>query len=189
MYRKRAKNIFTEGLEFKHSRVIKQVKKTPGFSADSSEHLWLVIAFISSTEPCVIDYNVKTRLYLAQHQPGNADLNLAADDRRAERFNHSGGIVSNIEILYGYFLYFGSCIQNPLGSIIEWLWMKRICPCLTPSRIALVESAREIFRGSLCFQLVFISLEQETSSLHDLTDYYVERATAPHYKTLSFMFS
>ncbi len=133
MYRKRAKNIFTDSLEFKHSRVIKQVKKTPGFSADSSEHLWLVIAFISSTEPCVIDYNVKTRLYLAQHQPGNADLNLAADDRRAERFNHSGGIVSNIEILFGYFLYFGSCIQNPLGSKssgYEWNTFVRVSLCL-----------------------------------------------------------
>ncbi len=54
----------------------------------------------------MIDYNVKTRLYLAQHQPGNADLNLAADDRRAERFNHSGVIVSNIENIIRLFFVF-----------------------------------------------------------------------------------
>ncbi len=28
-----------------------------------------------------------------------------------------------------------------------------------------------------------------TFTLHDLTDFYVERATAPHYNKLSFMFS
>ncbi len=40
---------------------------------------------------------VKTRLYLAQGQPANADLNLAADDRLTERSNHAGVIVLNIE--------------------------------------------------------------------------------------------
>ncbi len=40
---------------------------------------------------------VQTRLSLAQRQPVNADLNLAADDRRTERSNHAGVIVSNIE--------------------------------------------------------------------------------------------
>ncbi len=40
---------------------------------------------------------VKTCLSLAQRQPANADLNLAADDRRTERSNHAGVIVSNVE--------------------------------------------------------------------------------------------
>ncbi len=40
---------------------------------------------------------VKTRLSLAQRQPENADMNLAADDRRTERFNHTSVIVLNIE--------------------------------------------------------------------------------------------
>ncbi len=34
---------------------------------------------------------------LAQSQPVNTDLNLAADDRRTERSNHAGVIVLNIE--------------------------------------------------------------------------------------------
>ncbi len=45
---------------------------------------------------------VKTRL--SQRQTANTDLNLAADDRRIERSNHAGVIVSNIKILFGYFL-------------------------------------------------------------------------------------
>ncbi len=39
---------------------------------------------------------VKTRLSLAR-RPANTDLNLAADDRRTERSNHAGVIVSNVE--------------------------------------------------------------------------------------------
>ncbi len=84
--------------------------------------MWLVI--MRST--------VQTRLSLAQCQPANADLNLAADDRRTERsnliwYNHADVIVSNIENIIRLFLSFGSCIQNPLGSKI-WgtcpsLWM------------------------------------------------------------------
>ncbi len=67
----------------KRYSVSERVKKTRHFSDDSSEHLWLVIAFISSTASCVIGYNAqrcKQRLYLAQRQLANADLNLAADD-------------------------------------------------------------------------------------------------------------
>ncbi len=52
-------------------------------SDDSSERLWLVIAFINSTASCVIGYNVQccVRLSLAQRPPANADLNLAAEDK------------------------------------------------------------------------------------------------------------
>ncbi len=68
--------------------------------------------------------------------------------------------------------------------------MKRICPCFTPPRIALAESAREtcLFRGSLCFQTVFFCLEQETlqHSHYMIWLIYVERATAPHYNTFFF---
>ncbi len=45
-------------------------------------------------------------------------------------------------------------------------WMKRICPCFTPSRIALTESARETSLPRLgtlsTFNYIFFSLEQET---------------------------
>ncbi len=41
-----------------------------------------------------------------------------------------------------------------------------------------------LFRGLLCFQLVFT-----TFTLHDLTDFYIERVTTPHYNKVSFMFS
>ncbi len=45
---------------------------------------------------------VKTRL--SQRQTANTDLNLAADDRRIERSNHAGVIVSNIENIIRLFL-------------------------------------------------------------------------------------
>ncbi len=68
--------------------------------------------------------------------------------------------------------------------------MKRICPCFTPPRIALAESAREtcLFRGLLCFQNGFFYLEQETlqHSHYMIWLIYVERATAPHYNTFFF---
>ncbi len=45
---------------------------------------------------------VKTRL--SQRQTANTYLNLAADDRRIERSNHAGVIVSNIENIIRLFL-------------------------------------------------------------------------------------
>ncbi len=71
--------------------------------------------------------------------------------------------------------------------VCEKEWMKIIFPCFTPSRIALTESAREtVFRGSVRFQLVFFFFSQTrdctTFTLHDLTDFYVERVTAHHIK-------
>ncbi len=70
------------------------------YSDDSSERLWLVISFINSTESCVIGYNAalyKCVLSLAQRQPANAELNLAADDMTHVRFNHAGVILLNIK--------------------------------------------------------------------------------------------
>ncbi len=60
------------------------MNKTPRFGDDSSERLWLVIAFISSKESCVIGYKAalykRVRLWLsALAKAPNADLNLAAD--------------------------------------------------------------------------------------------------------------
>ncbi len=63
-----------------------------------------------------------------------------------------------------------------------------------PSRIALAESAREtvslprLAMLSTCF---FLSRARDftTFTLHDLTIFYVEMATVPHYNKLSFMFS
>ncbi len=78
-------------------------RKRRHFIDDSSERFWLVIAFISSTESRVIVIMrsaVETSLSLAQCQPADAGLNLAADDRRAERFNHAGVIVLNIENIH-----------------------------------------------------------------------------------------
>ncbi len=53
------------------------------------------------------------------------------------------------------------------GGVVEE-WMKRICPCLTPSRIALAEGARETvsLRGTLStlffFFFFFFFFKQET---------------------------
>ncbi len=58
-----------------------QVNKTQSFSDDSSETLWLAIAFISSTESCVSGYNaaLSKRVSLARRQPKREHLNSAAD--------------------------------------------------------------------------------------------------------------
>ncbi len=56
------------------------------------------------------------------------------------------------------------------GGVEEWL--KRICPCLTPSRIALAEGARETvsLRGKLSARFYFIYFFQtrdcKTFTLH-----------------------
>ncbi len=55
---------------------------------------------------------VKTRLYLAQCQPANADLNLAADDRRTERSNHACVIVLNIENINRLFFVFWKLLSK-----------------------------------------------------------------------------
>ncbi len=63
---------------------------------------------------------VKTRLSLAQCQPANADLNLATDDRRTERSNHAGVIVSNIEnIIRLFFCLLGAAFKIHLAQKSE----------------------------------------------------------------------
>ncbi len=59
--------------------------------------------------------------------------------------------------------------------------MKCICPCFTPSRIALMEGAREtvsLQRLTLSTLFIFVFV----SSLCQETDFYVEKVTAHHIK-------
>ncbi len=82
------------------------------FSHDSFERLWLIIAFISSTEPRVIVYN-------AQHCK-NA-IEFSSWWRAALNVLITLVCILNIKtILFGHFFFWslGSCIQNPLGSKI-----------------------------------------------------------------------
>ncbi len=74
---------------------------------------------------------VKTRLSLAQRQPANADLNLAADDRSTERSNHACVIVLNIENMKRLFFVFwklhskSTWLKNSEGARaphFEWAW-------------------------------------------------------------------
>ncbi len=77
-------------------------------------------------------------------------------------------------------------MQNCVGGGGTKEWMKRICPCFTPSRIALTESARETVSlpqlGTL--QLFFLNFflvrarDCTTFKLHDLADFYIESVTA-----------
>ncbi len=59
-------------------------------------------------------------------------------------------------------------------------WMKRICPCFTPSRIALAEGAREtVSLGgmlSTCF-FCFFSQTRDCTTF-TLQDFYIESVTA-----------
>ncbi len=80
------------------------------FSDDSSERLWLVIAFISSTESCVIGYNAQR-------------CKNSADDRRAERSSHACVIVLNIENINRLFFVFWK-----LHSKSTWLKNLRYVP-------------------------------------------------------------
>ncbi len=71
--------------------------------------------------------------------------------------------------------------------------MKYICPCFTLPQIALAESTAETVSSAARYSSNSLissrALDFTTFTLHDLTDFYVERATAPHYNKLSFMFS
>ncbi len=64
--------------------------------------------------------------------------------------------------------------------------MKRICPCFTPSRIALAEGARETVSLRGTFNSFFFVFSQTrdctTFTLHYLTDFYVDRVTAHRIK-------
>ncbi len=65
--------------------------------------------------------------------------------------------------------------------------MKRICPCFTPSRIALAEGAREtVFLHVTLSTRFFFFFPQTrdctTFTLHYLTDFYVDRVTAHRIK-------
>ncbi len=101
------------------------MNETPRFGDDSSERLWFVIALISSTESCVIGYKpalYQTRPSLAQRASQSAQCRFEFSSWCCERSNHTS--VINIKykyiqkLLLCYFLSFGSCIQNPLGSEI-----------------------------------------------------------------------
>ncbi len=66
-----------------------------------------------------------------------------------------------------------------------WLGWKNgchehICPCFTPSRIALEK--QYLFHGSACFQHVFLSRARDcmTFTLLDLTDFCFERVAVHH---------
>ncbi len=82
------------------------------FSHDSFERLWLIIAFISSTEPRVIVYN-------AQHCK-NA-IEFSSWWRAALNVLITLVCILHIKtILFGLFFFWslGSCIKKPLGSKI-----------------------------------------------------------------------
>ncbi len=69
------------------------------------------------------------------------------------------------------------------GGLKEW--MKRICLCFTPSRITLIESARETVSSAV--QVFFFCLMQETvrcSRYIILLSFYVERETAHRIKII-----
>ncbi len=57
---------------------------------------------------------------------------------------------------------------------------EHICPCFTPSRIALEK--QYLFHGSVCFQHVFLSRARDcmTFTLLDLTDFCFERVAVHH---------
>ncbi len=89
--------------------------------------------------------------------------------------------------------------SNLIIWVLLWLfrvfmieWMKRTCPCFTPLRIALTESARETVSLPRLAMLstrffLFRTRDFTTFTLHDFTDFCIERPTAPRYYKLSFI--
>ncbi len=65
------------------------------------------------------------------------------------------------------------------GEVEEW--MKRICPCFTPSRIVLAEGAREIvyLRGTLSTRFFFFS-NKRLYDIHVTRFLHRERDSTPH---------
>ncbi len=65
-------------------------------------------------------------------------------------------------------------------------WMKRICPCFTPSRIALTESTRETISlpwlRMLSTRFLVRARDCTSFTLHDLADFYVASVTANRIK-------
>ncbi len=89
----------------------------------------------------------------------------------------------------------GASVQSP-G--FEWLWMKCIWPYLNAFHSVSNRAHGKRLRNSVSYtaryalnSFFFLSRARDfmTITLHDLNDFYVERATAPHYNKLAFMFS
>ncbi len=70
-----------------------------------------------------------------------------------------------------------------VGGVEEW--MKRICPCYTPSRIALAEGAQETvsLRGTLSARFfLFFVFQTRDCTTSTLQYFYIESVTAHHIK-------
>ncbi len=93
-------------------------RKHRHFSDDSSEHLWLIIVFISSTASCVIGYNAQRckNAFVS----GSAPASECRFEFSSWWYDTLNALITPVwlKTLIGYFLSFGSCIQNPLGSKI-----------------------------------------------------------------------
>ncbi len=75
-----------------------------------------------------------------------------------------------------------NCVAGRAGGVVEE-WMKRICPCFTPSRIALAEGARETvsLRGTLSARFFFLFQTRDCRTFA-LQDFYIESVTAHRIK-------
>ncbi len=69
------------------------------------------------------------------------------------------------------------------GGVGVEKWMKHICPCFTPSRIALAEGARETvsLRGTLSTHYFFFFQTRDCTTF-TLQDFYIESVTAHRIK-------
>ncbi len=102
-------------------------------SSDSSECLWLAIAFMSSTESSVIGYNDQSNINasVSGSAQANADLIWRTERSNHERYNV---IVSNITNIIRLFLVYWKLLSKSTWLknlsqdflLIEWAW--RLCP-------------------------------------------------------------
>ncbi len=70
----------------------------------------------------------------------------------------------------------GALRKTVLPGVEEW--MNRICPCFTPSRIALAEGARETVSLGGTLSTRFFFFQTRDCTISTLQDFYIESMTA-----------
>ncbi len=93
---------------------------------------------------------------------------------------HGNNWCSEPVLILGFWGPYAKLCRRPGGGVVEE-WMKRICPCYTPPRIALALGARETvsLRGTLSARFIFFS-NKRLYNIHLKRFLHRERDSAPH---------
>ncbi len=114
---------------------------------------------------------------------------VCVSERERETRSHNRGLCANTYELH--YCVCCACLYERSVWVVMNEWMKRICLCFNPfeSRSRARNSVSSAVRYAFNLFLKSRARDFTTFTLHDLTVFHVERATALHYNKLSFMFS